>query len=305
MAANKKIKAIQTELAQWENQQLANTLYHILAQQHFAGKLSATNVSSLCKEFKLTPNQLALQLLPIAACYATTPISSFNVGAVVQGLSGAFYFGANQEFCGVAMQQTIHAEQSAISHAWMNNEAAISSVTVNYTPCGHCRQFMNELNSAEQLYIHLPHAQNNRLHQYLPDAFGPKDLDIRECLFDPHNNQLQIDCEDPLPQRALLAANRSHAPYSHAYCGVALLLADETVIAGRYAENAAFNPSLPALQVALNHLRLSGYQDQDIMQVAMVEYPTEMQQKEMAEQLLSKINSKLALQYFAAQKSEK
>lgn len=301
MATNKKIKAIQNELAHWENQILANKLYQILAQQHFAGKLSAADAESLCKEFNFTANQLALQLLPIAACFAVTPISNFNVGAIAHGLSGAFYFGANQEFCGTAMQQTIHAEQSAITHAWMNNETAISAITVNYTPCGHCRQFMNELNSADQLYIHLPHAQNNRLHQYLPDAFGPKDLDIHKCLFDPHDNQLKIESNDLLAQRALLAANRSHAPYSHAFCGVALLLADETVIAGRYAENAAFNPSLPALQVALNHLRLSGYQDQDIVKVAMVEYATQMQQKGLAEQILQQLNGKLQLAYYPAQ----
>ncbi|MFC0323973.1 cytidine deaminase [Gallibacterium melopsittaci] len=300
MAAHKRIKAIQTELAQWENQELANMLYQLLAQQHFAGKLSAQQVTSLCKTFHLTANQLALQLLPIAACYSTTPISQFNVGAIAHGLSGAFYFGANQEFCHVAMQQTIHAEQSAISHAWMNNESSISAITVNYTPCGHCRQFMNELNSAEHLFIHLPHSQDNRLHQYLPDSFGPKDLEIRECLFDPHNNHLQIDATDPLAQQALLAANRSHAPYSHAYCGVAILLDDETMVAGRYAENAAFNPSLPALQVALNVVRLSGYQDQDIVKVAMVEAVAQMQQKTSAEQLLQAINPKIELQYYVA-----
>ena len=33
---------------------------------------------------------------------------------------------------------------------------ALSAITVNYTPCGHCRQFMNELNSGLQLRINLP-----------------------------------------------------------------------------------------------------------------------------------------------------
>ena len=61
------------------------------------------------------------------------------------GESGDFYFGANQEFQGSSMAQTIHAEQSAISHAWLRNESRITDIVVNYTPCGHCRQFMNEL----------------------------------------------------------------------------------------------------------------------------------------------------------------
>ena len=45
----------------------------------------------------------------------------------------------------VAWFKTIHAEQSAISHAWLRNESRITDIVVNYTPCGHRRQFMNEL----------------------------------------------------------------------------------------------------------------------------------------------------------------
>ncbi len=47
---------------------------------------------------------------------------------------------------------------------------------MNYTPCGHCRQFMNELNSGLALRIHLPGREAHALEHYLPDAFGPKDL---------------------------------------------------------------------------------------------------------------------------------
>ena len=43
-----------------------------------------------------------------------------------------FYFGANQEFQGSSMAQTIHAEQSAISHAWLRNESRITDIVVNY-----------------------------------------------------------------------------------------------------------------------------------------------------------------------------
>lgn len=72
-------------------------------------------------------------------------------------------------------------------------------ITVNYTPCGHhCRQFMNELNSAETLKIHLPHSQNNSLHQYLLDSFGPQNLDIDNRLFD----KKRMDCV--FPQKILL-----------------------------------------------------------------------------------------------------
>ena len=156
-------------LSQIDNALLAQDIWLILQEQKFVGFLPHFAIQHLCNKHQITPQQLSLQLLPIAACYATTPISHFNVGAIVIGVSGSFYFGANQEFCQTDIQQTIHAEQSAISHAWMRGEKQITDISVNYTPCGHCRQFMNELNSAEELQIHLPHRQNNPLHQYLPN----------------------------------------------------------------------------------------------------------------------------------------
>lgn len=55
---------------------------------------------------------------------------------------------------------------------------------MNYTPCGHCRQFMNELNSGLALRIHLPGREAHALEHYLPDAFGPKDTEIKTLLMD-------------------------------------------------------------------------------------------------------------------------
>ncbi len=72
---------------------------------------------------------------------------------------------------------TVHAEQSAISHAWLSGEKALAAITVNYTPCGHCRQFMNELNSGLDLRIHLPGREAHALRDYLPDAFDSFTID--------------------------------------------------------------------------------------------------------------------------------
>lgn len=231
-------------------------LLKTLAEQQWVGRLSAEKVSALCTEFSLSPVQLALRCIQLAACYALTPVSHFNVGAVAIGKSGVFYFGANQEFAGVAMQQTVHAEQSAVSHAWIAGESAISDVVVNYTPCGHCRQFMNEMNTANELKIHLPHSQNNLLHSYLPDDFGPHDLDIDKHLFDVQD-QGYAEFGDEVQRAAIRAMNTSYAPYSQAYSGVALQAGGQ-IFCGKYAENAAFNPSFLPLQSALNFYRFSG-----------------------------------------------
>lgn len=288
---------IQQALNLIESQPLASDIWHILEEQHFVGFLPHFAVNHLCQKYQLEPKSLALNLLPIAACYSHAPISHFYVGAVVIGKVGDFYFGANQEFTHSHIQQTIHAEQSAIANAWIHHEKYITDVVVNYTPCGHCRQFMNELNSAEALKIHLPHSQNNLLHQYLPDAFGPKDLNIPSLLLDPACHHLTYATEDKLIQLALKAANMSHAPYSHCLCGVALQTKCGEIFQGSYAENAAFNPSLPALQVALNNLLLSGRELDEITRVVMLEKASTLSYRTMAEELLASLN--LSLEYIA------
>ena len=72
-------------------------------------------------------------------------------------------------------------------------------------------------------------------------------------------------------QTAAEAASHSYAPYSHSYAGVALRTHDGHIFSGRYAENAAFNPSLPPLQSALIMLRMAGFAPENIQAVALVE----------------------------------
>ncbi|WP_288234672.1 cytidine deaminase, partial [uncultured Haemophilus sp.] len=201
-----------------------------------------------------------------------------------------------QEFQGGSMAQTIHAEQSAISHAWLRNESRITDIVVNYTPCGHCRQFMNELYQAEKISIHLPHSQHNPLHRYLPDAFGPKDLDIHTLLLNQENHQLDENHPDNLVQQAIGAANQAHCPYSNSPHGVAILFRNGTIITGRYAENAAFNPSLPALQTALNYAYLNNLDLAEIERIVLAEKSIKLSYKGMSEQLLTTI-SEVKLEY--------
>ncbi|CPR19058.1 cytidine deaminase [Brenneria goodwinii] len=250
---------------------LQSALKPILDEQDFTAMLTAGEVKMLSDAARLDSNELAFALLPLAAACALTPISHFPVGAVVQGVSGNFYFGANMEFSGMQLQQTVHAEQSAITHAWLRNERGLRSITVNYTPCGHCRQFMNELNDASSLRIQLPGRQSALLSHYLPDSFGPVDLNVSSLLMDEINHAYTLPDNDPLTLAALDAANRSHAPYSQAISGVALETADGAIYSGRYAENAAFNPSLPPLQAALNLMNLAGAKHTKIRRAAVVE----------------------------------
>lgn len=249
---------------------LQSALLPVLSRDDFAAFFTPQQVEEIKNVSGLNDRELAFALLPLAAACAVAPLSDFNVGAVARGKSGHLWFGANMEFSGATMQQTVHAEQSAITHAWLMGERQLEAITVNYTPCGHCRQFMNELNSGTALKIDLPGRDTATLGHYLPDAFGPRDLAIQTLLMDETDQGIQ-PTGDALTQAALLAANRSHAPYTQAWSGVALEASDGAIFAGSYAENAAFNPSLPPLQAALILLNLSGRSVQQIRRAVLAE----------------------------------
>lgn len=250
---------------------LQSALEPIISHDDFPAMLTAEQVGQIETQTGLDVAALAFALLPLAAACSITPISNFHVGAIARGVSGNLYFGANMEFRGASMQQTVHAEQSAVTHAWMRGESRLTSITVNYTPCGHCRQFMNELNSGTELAIHLPARAVASLGEYLPYSFGPRDLDIETLLMDPINHAYMISEQDTLAVQALDACNQSHAPYSQSHSGVALESRSGKIFTGRYAENAAFNPSLPPLQAALVVLNLSGEDCLTIRRAVLVE----------------------------------
>jgi cytidine deaminase len=249
---------------------LQQALQPIMDAADFHGVLQASEVTQLQQAAALEADALALALLPLAASCAVAPVSNFNVGAIARGISGNWYFGANMEFRGAPLQQTVHAEQSAITHAWLRGETHLEAITVNYTPCGHCRQFMNELNSGTAIRISLPGRAVSTLGDYLPDAFGPADLNIAERLLTPINHGFSVQ-GDTLQQAAIDAANQSHAPYSQSYSGVALRNRSGQIFTGRYAENAAFNPSLPPLQAALILLNMHNQALDSVQQAVLAE----------------------------------
>ncbi|MDN3613843.1 cytidine deaminase [Vibrio gallaecicus] len=246
-------------------------LSDIVLAEGFDATFSKEQYQELLSASGLEDNELRVALLPLAAAYSYAPISNFYVGSLVRGLSGRLYFGANLEISGAQLGQTVHAEQSGISHAWMKGEEGISDITINFSPCGHCRQFMNELTTAKELKIQLPERDEKSLEDYLPDSFGPADLGITTGLMSKLDHAFSCEDNDSLVTSALHALNRSHAPYTKNLSGVALKLITGEVFTGSYAENAAFNPSLPPLQVALIQLRLAGFEFDQIECAVLVE----------------------------------
>jgi len=179
---------------------------------------------------------------------------------VAIGSSGNMYFGCNVEFPGQALSFSVHGEQSAVMNAWMHGESGIQSIAITAAPCGYCRQFLNELSTAPSLEVLLDKSPVTPLHALLPQSFGPIDLDIKSRLMreEKHSLQLAEATQDKVIAAALAAASSSYAPYSTNFAGLALESADNLIVAGRYAENAAYNPSMSPLEAALSQYNLAG-----------------------------------------------
>lgn len=249
---------------------LADALIPLL-HQNFAGHIDAQQLAELTRASKMTEAEVLLASLPIAAALAKPPISEFYVGAIAKGKSGDIYMGANLELPGEALFHSVHAEQSAISHAWLSGESQIVDMIVNASPCGHCRQFMNELVDGAKIAIHLPAQDSHSLAYYLPYAFGPTDLNVTSPLLAKHEMEFALDSSDPMIIEGLDHAGLSYAPYTQSYAAVVLETADGATYCGRYAENAAFNPSMLPMQMALSNLTRHNREFSEISRAVLIE----------------------------------
>jgi cytidine deaminase len=178
------------------------------------------------------------------------------------------------EFPGAVLSASVHAEQAVTTNAWLNGEEGLTTIAVSDAPCGYCRQFLYELTTAKALQIVTKKHGTHALTALLLGAFGPEDLEKTERLMAPEEHELElVESSDPVVAAALVAASRSYAPYSGGFAGVALETANGDVFAGRYAENAAYNPSLSPLASALTMWRLAGAPD-PITRVVLVQVPS-------------------------------
>jgi len=210
-----------------------------------------------------------LELLAQAQSYARASLTTFRVGAVVRGTSGALYLGGNIEFLGASLGQTVHAEQAALANAFMHDEPGIEAIAVSAPPCGHCRQFLFEFAEGRDIDVMLPEQPAIGLSALLPRPFGPADLNVAQGPL----SRTKIAAEDveSVAQAARYAAANAYAPYTNSPSGVAIRSRRGNVYRGSYIENAAFNPSLPPLQVALVAMAMANEDFSDIAEVVLAE----------------------------------
>lgn len=231
--------------------------------------IEAAEAESMAQKSGLTVLQLLPTLVKSAQTLASPPISNFHVGAVGLGSSGRIFFGGNVEFPGLPLHQSIHAEQFLITNLILNAETRLQHLAVSAAPCGHCRQFLQELRNISDINICITSKNSNErnyhpLSHLLPDRFGPNDLLDKDLplLLETHQNSMLFNlCNGQIPETensyerlkyaALEAANNSHAPYSKCPSGVAIMDCEGNIYKGSYLESAAYNPSLGPVQAAL------------------------------------------------------
>jgi cytidine deaminase len=280
------------------------------------GMLSVENCRVALKALNISAEILMQRLLPMAKLYCATAISDFQVGAVAKaGMTDdageiALFLGANIEFPAQALTQTIHAEQSAIINAWLQGGKRIDSMAVSAAPCGCCRQFLYELEGSQNLRIILydqigGKTTHHGLSDLLPAAFGPRELGSAAGLMgspaQPADLDLKSGSNDPLVLEAKAAAQISYAPYTQNLAGCAIKTVDGRKYAGRYAENAAFNPSLTALHTAIIRMAMDQAGSQTrIRRALLVERPTSVSQRAACELLLQTVAPNVRLEYFEA-----
>jgi cytidine deaminase len=120
-----------------------------------------------------------------AAHNAYAPYSNFPVGAAVLTADGSIFAGCNVENASYGL--TICAERSAVVAALSAGHREIAAVAVSAprlpktTPCGACRQVLNEFRPASgaMTVILDDGAQgiDGSLDELLPHAFGPRNLE--------------------------------------------------------------------------------------------------------------------------------
>lgn len=132
------------------------------------------------------------RLMEVARDFATrayVPYSHFPVGAAVLTGDGSIIGGVNIENASYPL--TVCGERTAIGTAAALGHRDILAVAVyapkatGTTPCGGCRQVMNEFKPAQgDLIVIVEDESGPRqvpLRWLLPDAFGPRDLERAEA----------------------------------------------------------------------------------------------------------------------------
>jgi len=139
--------------------------------------------SSTSVDFEFTADQIAavkasaMEARDLSYC----PYSKFRVGAAILTSTGHVYKGGNIEVA--SFSAGICAERVAGCKAISDKETivavGVASDQINpISPCGECRQFLNEFNPRLEVLLFGTSGEmvHTNLQELLPRAFGPDEL---------------------------------------------------------------------------------------------------------------------------------
>jgi len=278
LGAAKKQEAV--NFAALSAKQIENKIIQEIIGTHFV--IDAAKVEELTKCLGISHEDLLRAIVPVTKPFARPPISGYHVGVAGLGKSGNIYLGVNLEFTISTLSATVHGEQFLVANARNHGEAELEAIAISAAPCGHCRQFLNELGGKSDLKIFFQKPApggktadvSTKLSDLLPESFGPQDLGLEGGLLTP-KEFVKSDHANPLSAKAIDAAHASYAPFSKSFSGVAIRTGDGAIYSGSYLENAAFNPSLSPMQTALVALVAAGRLYDEIQEVVLAENPSD------------------------------
>ena len=125
--------------------------------------------------------KVLLQLASQARNHAYAPYSKFQVGAALLATNGEVFTGCNVENASYGLANC--AERTAVFKAVSEGIRTFSAIAISVpgggSPCGACRQVLNEFNPKLTIYLGDEHGtliRETLLNELLPDAFGPENL---------------------------------------------------------------------------------------------------------------------------------
>ena len=220
----------------------------------------------LAKDYQMSQEDFFFSCLDFAKEFAVCPTSHFYVGAVGLGVSNRLYFGTNIEFDSFPLNTSIHAEQCLIAMAQSQNETGLKEIYISAFPCGHCRQFMVEIDSPADMKIRVKSHPKKTfyLDDLLPFPFGPENLKVKERLFKQNLSKLKPKRTIVKPQeknsileKLQVGLSQSYAPYTKIPSAIVFELENKKTFTGFSLESSAYNPTMSAFQTAYLQLVMS------------------------------------------------
>lgn len=237
--------------------------------------LGRSDVEDLIARHRLTSvEDLMLLALPVAQRLARPPISRFFVGAVgLERETGGLLFGGNLEFPGSHPGHTVHAEGFLFTRAYLRGTTIAIMATGEAHPCAHCRQYISEFATSDDLVLIDPLGHRLTMADLYPWPFDPGYLGQSGAVPGQINWPALELAPNELPPAVagelLRRGRQAWAPYSRCPTAVVLTLADGTLISGCGIESVAFNPGMSPLQAALIELAANGHDPGDIASAAL------------------------------------